>query len=460
MSIFIWPSEAALLGRTLEEYLEAWEDDDDVCFLDFLNSRLGPFFPPPRLRSERVDEDDWPSDLGWETTDIGTRFGFAPSLPDSWFLGADATDFALRITRDLTHRILPELVAERVASHVARNAADDAQFNLVTGNGAAWGLVQQQGMLCRLNEDEKSGADQPLEIEKAISSLAAEHRRDGYFRAGRAVGRLLAECHRYEAHFLEEAQGSASMEGFSPVDAGEWRERVSEALDEFWQTSACDESGNAGTLLRHEQQRLKVCVDPDDWTMEMPHLETVRAAVWLAFGEILQAARREEEAAGRPAPKMPTSAMLRAIHLTHESSCDKIRNALASCEEMFDDRNSKLLPEQIVTILSPGIEALARRVWRGAFERQGPRASVYSVLTERCRSTSGLEQKLARLALTLYQVYRNPSQHDFDAFHCDQNGALFFLTGMRELWELSEQIQRMSINEGWTNARAKRGKGE
>ncbi|MGH7135227.1 MAG: hypothetical protein ACREHD_05765 [Pirellulales bacterium] len=142
----IWASDAVLLGRALEEYLDA-NCDSTVYFLDFLWSRLSPFYPPIKFRERRdtVDIEDAPRDITWETAaEHQAQVGFSPSLPNSWFLRPTGAIRGCHVTLDKPVRHLMEEVAELVAKCCARSPSDDAQFNLAVeapmGPSAAAGL--------------------------------------------------------------------------------------------------------------------------------------------------------------------------------------------------------------------------------------------------------------------------------------------------------------------------------
>lgn len=482
----IWASDAVLLGRALEEYLQA-NDDSEVYFLDFLWSRLSPFYPPInfRLRSELIEGADIPRDIAWEKAEVprdiawwaaaGTesRLGFAPSFPNSWFFGPAEADIAIRVTRHQPVRHLLDEVAELVAPFAARNPADDALFNLASE--APWGQVQQRGWVFRFNRSRRarSSADDPDQIEMLLERLVARSDNDCtlFFRAGRALGLVLAHCHRYERTFIKElylsslvdervdpddgnrAQYSRAVQanerrerrnnedhdGFVALSADSWRSYLDASLQELLENPLLESSSNAGTWLEIERGKLGEDHDPGDLPTEFRTLTTIRAAVWLAFGEILHTAQCNEN--GRPGhhrPRIPR--MLKIAPLNEKSSNDEIRNQLF--EEAFDARNVYLSPKQMVVSLVFGVEALAKRLWSDEFARAGPKADVGSVLSERLRCGDDREKRFASLAMMLYKTYRNRADHDFDDFQCTWQGAMLCFTGVRQLLEWSEEMGR------------------
>jgi hypothetical protein len=490
--------EAVLLGRTLGEYLEARDDSTWVRFFDFLRSRLAPFYPPvagPKLKL--VDDVDLPRDVEWNTFEgrnfeaFGIRCGFATSCPESWFLTASGSRQATRFTRDRSaRRWLPELIAELVAPHVARNAVDDARFNLAIEK--PWGQVKQEYLLHTIDGSPcpRSGSEDPERIEKTLSALVArpDNNCSDFFRVGRRLGRVLADCHRYEQMFLvkldspardcdddelgdddelvevasqdepvptwlvrEWRRGERDQEreerhlkdddGFGKFTGLEWRESLAESLAELVGDPLLRQFSNAVMWLEVELRTLDKCDDPDDFPTEFRILARIRAAAWLAFGELRHAGGGSDTPAQGAMPAMPSKQMLRLFRLTAESSDDKIRNTLQFWQGELEKWDVAVFPELIVTSLSPGIEALAGRVWPECFTRQSvTKPSVRDVLEQHLRSESESEKRFANWGLMLYKNYRIDAQHHHDAFHCTWVEAVLFFYAIRQLWEWSQEM--------------------
>lgn len=405
----------------------------------------------------------------------------------------------VRTTRGHTRRSLPQLVAEQVAPYVARNAGDDARFNLTLD--AHWGRVQQKGLPYHLKWESRrsrSGSDCPDQITKSIEQLVGAF--GEFFAVGRKIGRALAECQRFEASFIElldeaargniesdidedsetellgkfqrmiesdpESEGVSpddvkpeylhyirkreleeqrerhhqeNDDGFHSVDGIEWRDSVRESLAALLQDPVLDDfSSNAASLLEAAMETLDESYDPGDWPTEFRKLASARAAVWLAFGEILHAARLSDESqkCERDRPRVARS--LKMQRLTNQSSNDAIRAQLELCERVYDDDGAFVSPKQMVASLVFGVEALSRRMWPDRFESQGAKARVMSVLSERLGG-SDREKRFASLALNLYGTYRNAAVHDFDRFDCSWFEAIIFFYGMRQLLKWSEE---------------------
>lgn len=471
MSLFIWPREAALIGCALQEYLEALKDDDDHdvvganCFLDFVTKRLGPFFPPiVRLQSVTVQDEDVPADIEWEV-DASVRGGFAPSCPESWFSSVTDRDpevaaalgeekaaalrflsrFAVRCTRlDSTARNPLDLIVECVAPHVARSPKDDAAFTLTRADGAdvPWGLLQQRAFVH--SDSPRIGADDQEAIEAAIVNLASENNCADMLYAGQVVGAVLAECDYWERWLFSMFQWE-NAERFAAL-ANDWRTRfLPDGLAQIQALPMLDPGGNAATWLQYLAQNLgRPRLDPkknwdDEVAEEIRKLSTIRNAAWLAFGEILHAAKDAPDGGGASAPRLAARQKLRLVRLTADLTPGEFRARLLHVQEMFEKGDVSEFPEDVILCLGPGIENLTRRVWGESFHGA---AKLRAVLQERLRSSDDEERRFASVAMTLYDAYRNPSQHQYELFTCSLNAAMFFFLGMRELFDLSEAIRR------------------
>lgn len=445
----IWASDAVLLGRALEEYLQA-NDDTEVYFLDFLWSRLSPFYPPInfRLRRELAKIADTPHDIAWEPiARIPMRVGFSPGLPNSWFLGA--FDKILRITLDKPVRHLMDEVAELVAECVARNPADDAKFHLALD--APWGKVQQLGFAYASSGSARSRAtsDDPEKIETLLEELVAQPSNNcsEFFRIGRSLGLVLAHCHRYEWNFLKplyeaslgdededhedrDRRFDQDDEGFTPLSADYWRSYLAASLQALLEDPMLGHFSNAGRWLALEEARLDDQYDPGDLPTEFRKLATIRSAVWLAFGEILHAAQCTEEA--RPddgRPRIPR--MLKIAPLTAKSTNDEIRDQIILLEETFDRGSIYLSPKQMVASVIFAVEALARRAFPEQFASSGPKPRVLEILSARIRLGDDQEKRFASTAMMLYTTYRNEPSHAFDGFECTWQGAMHVFWSLR-----------------------------
>jgi hypothetical protein len=446
MSFNISASEAVLLGRALEEYLQAKRDSDGNYFLDFLWNRIGCFSPPIACeRRDRLEPGEVPVDIKWDAIE-GGRVGFAPSWPSSYFLSINTCESVTRFTRDRSARSLTDHVAGLVWSQVARGIADESRFNVEIG--MAWGQAQVRHWTTDSSAEDKlhQGEDDPASIETAISALVdhSSNNRGEHFRIGRTVGRVLAECQRYEAYLLGEQLDEDNHDGFQAIGPRAWRDRLLEALPGLVDSLPLQSFSHAGTWFRKLNGALYLCHDPDEceiyWLYEYGQLAQFRAAVWLALGEILRASRSADDQQILKQPAIPIPRMLRLIKLTPASSPDKIRGALQGCETMFDEQDASVYPELIVVALSSGIEALAKRVWPNEFLVTGGKGGLGKVLADHTRSGSDREVRFASLAQTLYKNYRHPAQHELDAFRCTWSEAAFFFYGMQTLLQLSEEI--------------------
>ena len=104
-------------------------------------------------------------------------------------------------------------------------------------------------------------------------------------------------------------------------------------------------------------------------------------------------------------------------------------------------------PEHVVTFSENLIEGLVKDLWKGEISSSSREGSLWNVLREHCKSSDEDECRFARIALTLYDVYRKPAQHDMHSFHCTWSEARFFHIGIKTLLELSDSIKKRQLSD-------------
>jgi hypothetical protein len=167
------------------------------------------------------------------------------------------------------------------------------------------------------------------------------------------------------------------------------------------------------------------------------HVE-VHRLVWLAFGEVLAILRESDADARREDASSPAPRSLRPIPV---ESPDRIRRLVHEAEREINERQpNELSPEKLVASLAPSIETLARRLWPNDFAAGFGANPTGSILHQRLHQGSSLEKRFASNALTLYKMYRNPAQHDYDNFSCSLAESRWFVLGVRVLLDLFDQI--------------------
>lgn len=175
------------------------------------------------------------------------------------------------------------------------------------------------------------------------------------------------------------------------------------------------------------------------WTSRIRTISQVanaRMVIWLAFGEVLGVLRdsdRDFEAADSAA------AISRTLQVLPSDSADEIHQRLLKVESDFN--NDRARPEEIVTLLAPTIEALAKRVWPRDFSESSWRGELSAVLHGKLHSAAPLDVRFASIAITLHKAYRNMALHDLDSFRCSFEEARFFLAGVRTLVDLLRRMK-------------------
>lgn len=164
-----------------------------------------------------------------------------------------------------------------------------------------------------------------------------------------------------------------------------------------------------------------------------------RMVIWLAFGELLGVLRDADSEAGIADA---TSMTPRAFQLFPADSPDMVRNRLILVEQELSSR-ADVDPQGIVDYLSPAIEGLAKRIWQQDFIAMGRKGDLVSLYYGKIARGTELEQRFAGISLVLLKQYRNPGQHNFEAFRCSVEEARFFVAGMRTLVDLWDRIQRV-----------------
>jgi hypothetical protein len=172
---------------------------------------------------------------------------------------------------------------------------------------------------------------------------------------------------------------------------------------------------------------------------EFMQLHEGRSMISLAIGAVLGTMRDADDQAYA---KDRQSATPRMFMLGPEASMDRVKGQVVMTEQLFDERMGRTFsPEQVIIFSQNVIEGLAKDLWGAEFSQQTRKGELRNTLQEHIRSPDENEQRFARLALTLYDVYRKPAQHNLRAFQCTWEEARFFHSGMRTLVELSDKIK-------------------
>ncbi len=181
-----------------------------------------------------------------------------------------------------------------------------------------------------------------------------------------------------------------------------------------------------------------------DGLREMLCLAEARAAIRFALGTLLgrladvdDAARERDRRSLTPRPYL----------LSSRASPEQIAGLIRMVEQTFGDLGDKnLQPEYVVNCLANAIEGLAKKLWPTEFDQGSRKGELRNVLQAHFATGSEAERRFARLALTLYDVYRKPVSHDLGAFKCTWDEARFFHAGIRTLHTLSEEVEQSRSN--------------
>jgi hypothetical protein len=167
----------------------------------------------------------------------------------------------------------------------------------------------------------------------------------------------------------------------------------------------------------------------------LERINVARMALWVSFGELMGFFRcADENSDAGPNWKTTREDRLKGI-----DSVDKVRATLPLVEQELSQPSCRA--EVVIITLANSIEALSRRIWPADFRYQ----TLGYILADKCRldpSRHRHEFRFASAALSLYKSYRNPVCHDFDNFACSYIEAQYFVSAIRMLLELCDNLIR------------------
>lgn len=462
MSFFlVSPGEALLLGRCLEEYLQARQGNPQCCFLDSISCGLDPFVPSMRVKKyNRVEAHDLPNDIDWDLLGDDAT-GYSATNPNAIYVEDD--DHFVRTEWDESRSSLVHLLVRYLDGSVGKSPFDELWYPAkddIDFPRRLYGLYQR---LQETKEDErlglsqKSPPDDEKAIEKAILALMSHNDCLNSFKTGRIFGGLLADCQRYDLLILEGFLFEPGIRAILAEDYGVFLgdDRISSPeqffvryrnhLDQLLATAELRACPYATSILewssgskRRCSQILPRCGDVGYSHQDQVKLSEVRMAIWLAFGEVLGTLHGADKEARIKDASLPTP---RAFRLTKDSAIERVGGQIYMVEQAINQpRGVDMLPEAIVDSLFAAVEISVKKVWGRDFESAGPNASVDQILREKQhRLPAGVEKRFADLALFLYKTYRNPAAHD-PKFRCTFDEARNFLNGVRVLYEMSKTL--------------------
>lgn len=469
---FVAPSEAILLGLCLGEYLEMRKTLGSLSFTQVQGARIDPFVPElTNYHRTSIHYSDLPTDLEdvappFSNVSVGRR-----SAEPNVTYGIDA-DGAYRRTFSF-RKNFSWLLRVYLSSHIGypdwyrpvlqKMAHDDFDFLAIT---AEIGAHETQ-----LGTDSGSyygQFDDPENIEKSILRLIQFNNVERFFELGRCFGILNAGVQQY----LDASDERSFFEAFLTVtrayskiiETPEIKQSsvAYSAIQALWnifhhEFNACmtlivRDGDSLGipkfNELRDEQKRqvLDACRQRTAGQEDAAStLKINQHMLWIAFGEILGVIRdldqdaKEQDAA---------SVMPRAFGVGKSDTPERIRKWLVEYERELAHGASEFgKPEKVVIGLKDSIEALAKRLWKKDFEDAKEQRSVLPyLLNSKARSdqSSPQERLFAQVASPLFFGYRNVSTHELDRFRCSISEARFFISGIRLLLELFDEITSLA----------------
>ena len=176
-------------------------------------------------------------------------------------------------------------------------------------------------------------------------------------------------------------------------------------------------------------------------------LAQIRVLVGVIVGEFVSSLREDDAAS---LAKDAKSHRPRMFSLGWSAPSDPVLGPVAMIEREFNERTAiGLRLESMVTMLVHTIETVVKSVWPTEFAEQGRRSNFGRLLDEKAtRSIDEHERQFARHAQHLYKQYRNRAIHDPQNFHVSYFEVVYFISGIRVLYELAQKIRRAHQADG------------
>jgi hypothetical protein len=290
----------------------------------------------------------------------------------------------------------------------------------------------------------------------AVNRLMSENATEEYFSVGQLIGRTSATIERWQPllykgpciEYLPDVEYRNGKRLWSFREAAELEEDYHTNIRSVLRARLVRESTQAAAILGAEASRSVVgrnweACAPGEESLELRGLLCLggaQKAVWFALGTLLGTLRDVDDAAQERDRRSLTP---RPYLLSSRASPEQIAGLIRMVEQTFGDLGDKgLQPEYVVNCLANAIEGLAKKLWPKDFDQGGRRGELRNVLQAHFATGSEAERRFARLALTLYDVYRKPVIHELGAFKCTWDEARFFHAGIRTLHTLSEEIHQ------------------
>lgn len=483
-SFIISQSEAILIGRCLELYLQELKDDATVRFTDHIEDDIRCFIPPAPDPTTFKREPTIPDSVEWIV--LGDdRIGYTSEHPQSVYICQDYSE-ALADCDYSDCRLYWEVerieVAKTIDSLIIELLHDLLDPSIAAVRESLpplkWGLAEFEHERRQSSENSESPStfdESSEEIKRRLADLvqAKDNQQKAAFKMGRILGALEANYRRGVAdavYWMKRAfelvtdgpddrvdllanlkyatysGNSTNHKGrWAPLSPVEWHLRSEPLVALLVKQDDVLLSGLSRRIIELDQDYHESWHDfggePDD-SREQEFLPNLLSAerylhrLHFVLGELIGRSHVADDEtrqvnSARPVP--------REFRLSPTSTADRIRGSLELAEKWLtsDDAHNALGPT-IVASLGPSVEALARRNWPDDFT--GRRPDLSRILHEHLRNGSDLEQKFASTGMYLYKSYRNPTSHDFDSVSCSPLEALSFFNSVRVLLQLSDTI--------------------
>lgn len=442
-------TEAVMLGLCIGEYKTKLNSVGNSYppFIAILKSRFNPHVP----RFGDWQALPWankviPSDIAWEDG----KHGYSKLHPKLLFQREGEKTVAYRF--DLPRRSFLDLLVFCLQKCLKIGAFDRVVHNAHDG----------------------SDTDDPAAIEQTATALVHKNQVTGLFEIGHHFGKLLGTIEVFEKYASEVTNPFNEPYVVIPADPGPRRPGESELAFLYRQSersSPCisneippprsaeivpfakqllDEPliavrcHYAKTILE-QVENLHFAIedygpDPMYSTMESAFSQSGTAMnhCMLALGNVLGVlhdadAEFNDRNADAPMP--------REFRLAPSDTADDALEQIMRVERELSI-NPNWDPKDTIHRLAVTIESIARKLWPNAFStRADPSVTWLFGDIIKSEESTATERRFASIGRTLMASYRNPVSHDFVSVKISLNEARFFLSAVRALVDLWQQIE-------------------
>ncbi len=461
-------SEAVLIGRCVEFYLQANENGFTTPLSAVIDHYLKPFLPAQEP-FEVIESVTLPADVDW-IVEPGegnrTEISYSRATPSVIYVRTGSVQGAVSFGRKkkFLDQLLIEWVKELLPSGYERWFLTPEEELTAFIRDVSNPRVQDEGVA---SEEYKAIAD---EIELLFSGSLNESTRE-CFEVGKTLAQLLIGvqrvlCDIQQFHFVGYPQigefddedslifhAIADSQAIEPlcfrefISPGEWATESLVNLTKLAELECVERCTQAALWLHKLIQDVRLLPedlhDPVSDGLGLGEFgdficlaHNIRGFAMLLQGELSGRHHQEDDERARLDARSFCPRMLR---LSANSQLGKVHGSLTYLQDNYFTSMISNDPGMVVTLLKDGIEAIIKAIWPSDFEGK---TTLSVVLKRRIATEKGAAFMLAQTAMHLHKTYRNPSTHEFNTFNVTLGQAYAFVGEMLVMAESAESILR------------------